>query len=189
MLLFINACFREESRTERLAHAWLDKRAYPNDVVEVQLFELDISPLDAGGPNAIEDYNRAVAASSFDHPMFDIPKQFACADEILIAAPLWNYGLPAKLHTYLELVCSQGVTFDLNGSGVYESLCRARRLTFVTTAGGLAPQPEDDHAFGYIRTLARRFWGIPQVDLVAGWGLDVVGTNVDAVLADALCGA
>lgn len=188
MLLFVNACFREESRTERLARAWLHKRAYPQEVVELQLFELDMDPLDAGGPNAIEDYNRAVAAHSFDHPMFDVPKQFAQADEIVIAAPMWNYGLPAKLHTYLELACSQGVTFDINDAGVYESLCRAQRLTFVTTAGGPAPQLEDDHAFGYIRTLAMRFWGIPQVDLVAGWSLDTYGADVDAILAAALEG-
>lgn len=186
MLLFVNACFREESRTERLARTWLGKRAYPGEVVELKLHEAEVDPLDAGGPHTIEDYNRAVATASFAHPMFDVPKQFAQADEVLIGAPLWNYGLPAKLHAYLELVCSQGVTFDLGESGGYRSLCKAQRLTFVTTAGGLEPQPEDDHAFGYIRTLARRFWHIPQVDLVAGWGLDVYGADVEAILADAL---
>ena len=186
MLLFVNACFRKESRTERLARTWLAKRAYPREVEEIRLCELDVDPLDAGGRNPIAEYCRAVDAASFEHPMFDIPKQFAQVDEVLIAAPVWNYGLPAKLHAYLELACSQGITFDLGEGGVYRSLCKARRLTFVTTAGGLEPQPEDDHAFGYIRTLARRFWHMPQVDLVAGWGLDVYGADVEAILADAL---
>ncbi len=189
MLLFVNACFREGSRTERLARAWLCERAYSDDVVEVRLSDMRVEPLDAGGMSPIGDYNRAVATASYDHPMFSIPKQFAQADEVLIAAPMWNYTLPAKLHAYLELVCSQGVTFDMGASGEYVSLCRAQRLTFVTTAGGPAPAPEDDHAFGHILTLSRSFWHIPQVDLVAGWGLDIVGADVDAILAAALAGA
>lgn len=186
MLLFVNACFRENSRTERLARAWLAKRAYEGEVVELKLGELEIAPLDVHGPNPIADYNKAVATATYDHAMFDIPKQFAQADEILIAAPIWNYAPPAKLHDYLELVCSQGVTFDIGETGDYVSLCKAKRLTYVLTAGGPAPEPADDHIFGYVRTLAQRFWHIPQVDLVAGWGMDMIGANVDAILAEAL---
>lgn len=173
MLLFVNACFREGSRTERLAREWLDERAYEGEVVELALAELDIDPLDAGGRSPIADYNEAVATATYDHPMFDIPKQFAAADEIVIAAPVWNYALPAKLHDYLELVCSQGVTFDVSETGEYVSLCRAQRLTFVVTAGGPEPEPLDDHAFGYIRTLAQCFWHIPQLDEVANWCMDM----------------
>lgn len=186
MLLFVNACLREESRTERLARAWLARRAYEGEVTEVRLAELDVRPLDAGGCTAIADYERAVATAIYDHPMFDYAHQFAQADEILIAAPIWNYAIPAKLHAYLELVCSQGVTFDLGPSGDYVSLCRAQRLTFVVTAGGPQPELADDHAFGYVRTLAQRFWHIPQIDVVAGWGIDMPNANVGAMLADAL---
>ncbi len=189
MLLFVNACFREGSRTERLARNWLSARAYVGDVVELRLGAMDVEPLDAGGVSPIGDYNRAVATASYEHPMFNIPKQFAQADEVVIAAPMWNYTLPAKLHAYLELVCSQGVTFDMGPSGEYVSLCRAQRLTFVTTAGGSAPAPADDHAFGHILTLSRSFWHIPRVDLVAGWGLDIIGADVDAILAAALADA
>ena len=186
MLLFVNACLRSESRTERLARAWLDQRNYKGEVVELALAKTNVVPLDAAGPFSIGDYSNAVATSTYDHPMFDFARQFAQADEILVAAPVWNYALPAKLHDYLELVCSQGVTFDVGSAGEYVSLCKAQRLTLVTTAGGLAPAPEDDHIFGYIRTLANRFWHIPQVDLVAAWGLDAFDANVSAILANAL---
>ena len=186
MLLFVNACLRNESRTERLARAWLRRRDYTGDVVELALAKIDVTPLDAGGPCPIDDYSKAVATANYDHPMFEFAKQFSRADEILVAAPVWNYALPAKLRDYLELVCSQGVTFDLGDPGEYTGLCKARRLTLVITAGGCAPEPQDDHAFGYIRTLANRFWHIPQVDLVAGWGLDADGADVDAILANAL---
>lgn len=188
-LLFVNACLRENSRTERLARMWLERRAYEGEVVELPLCELDAEPLDATGPNTIDAYTQSVAAADYASPLFDFAKKFAKADEVLIAAPLWNYGIPAKLHAYLELVCSQGVTFDIDQTGANVSLCHIGRLTYVTTAGGAAVDPLDDHAFGYVRTLATRFWHVPQVDCVAAWGLDGPGADVDALLAQALHGA
>ncbi len=186
MLLFVNACLRENSRTERLARMWLERRAYEGELCTVTLSELDIDPLEATGPNTIDAYLAAVASGAYDHPMFEHAKAFAQADEIMIAAPFWNYGLPALLNCYLELVCTQGLTFDVDETGAYMSLCKARRLTFVSTAGGAAPDPSDDHAFGKVRTLATRFWHIPRIEYVAAWGLDGPGADVEALLANAL---
>ena len=186
MLLFVNACLRSESRTERLARMWLERRAYEGEVVALRLTETDIGLLDAAGPNSIGDYARAVQAASYDHPMFAFAQQFTQADEVLVAAPFWNYGVPAKLHAYLELVCSQGVTFDIDEAGAYVSLVNAKRLTYVMTAGGAKVDPSDDHAFGYVRTLAKQFWHIGEVSCVATWGLDGPGADVDALLEKAL---
>lgn len=186
MLLFVNACLREDSRTERLARMWLERRAYEGGLRTVSLSELHVDPLETTGSNTIKAYSAAVAAGSYGHPMFEHAKAFAQADEILIAAPFWNYGLPALLNCYLELVCTQGLTFDVDETGAYVSLCKARRLTFVSTAGGAAPDPSDDHAFGKVRTLATRFWHIPQIEHVAAWGLDGPGADVEALLANAL---
>lgn len=186
MLLFVNACLRDGSRTERLARMWLEQCAYEGEVVELSLADLDTEPLDATGPHRISDYSQAVSAADYHSHMFDYAKQFAQADEVLIAAPFWNYSVPAKLHAYLELVCSQGVTFDINEAGEYVGLIKARRLTFVQTAGGALVDSLDDHSFGYVRTLAKRFWYIPQVECVAAWGLDGPGADVDALLNKAL---
>ena len=181
-LLFVNACMREGSRTERLARMWLERRGR-EDVVELDLGKVDVAPLDVP---RLALYNKCVAAHSFEPEMFDVAKQFAAADEILIAAPLWNYGIPAKLHDYLELVCTQGLSFDLDATGTYVSLCRAERLTYVMTAGGPEPAPEDEHAFGFVRTLATRFWHVPQIERVAAWSLDFPDVDIDAALEAAL---
>ena len=185
-LLFVNACLREGSQTERLARMWLDRRAYDGEVSELSLSKLDVDPLDAVGPSPVAAYSAGVAAGNFGHPLFSYALEFAQADEVLIAAPMWNYSVPAKLHAYLELVCSQGVTFDVDETGAYVSLCHIKALTFVTTAGGAAVDPLDDHCFGYVRTLARQFWHVPQVDCVAAWGLSAPGADVGALLAQAL---
>lgn len=180
-LLFVNCCLREGSRTERLARMWLARHGA--DVTEVSLADVEVPPLSRA---TVAAYGDAVAAGDYAAPMFDAARQFAAADEILVAAPLWNFALPARLHDYLELVCSQGVTFDVDESGVYVSLTRARRLVLVSTSGGLWPEAADDHAFGYLETLCRRFWHIGRVEKVIAEGLDAKGCDVDEALATAI---
>ena len=125
-----------------------------------------------------------MTAHDFSHPMFDFAKQFIEADEIVIAAPFWNYGIPAILHNYLELVCTQGISFDISAEGVYFSGCKAKKLVYITTAGGFIP--EVDHAFGYINTLAKEFWKIPEIKYIKADGLDVYGINVEEKIQETI---
>lgn len=176
--LFVNAAFRDGSRTLRLARHYLEGAR--DEVLEVDLDSAPYRPLDA---EALAHYNGAVAARDYADPMFDPARQFATADEIVIAAPYWNNSIPAVLHDYLELVCSQGVSFDIEPDGTYVGLCQARRLTFITTAGG--DIPTHNFAFGYLESLAREFWHIPEVACYQAEGLDQVGCDVEATLAEA----
>ncbi len=176
-VLFINAAFRDGSRTLRLAEHYL-KLYHAEDTVErLELGDETPMPLDR---TRLREYNAAVAAHSFDSDMFDYARQFTKADVVLIAAPFWNFGLPAVLSAYLELVCSQGVSFDIDEQGNYISLCRAKKLVFFTTAGGFIP--ETNCAFGFIQDLCEAFFGIGDVQCFSAEGLDVAGTDVEAVL-------
>ena len=180
-LLFVNACMREGSRTERLARAWLDRRGC--DFEEVRLAEDCVDAFDA---ESIKVYQAAVASGDFSHPMFEPAKKLACAEEIAIAAPLWNFALPARLMAYLEACCTQGISFDIGASGEYVSLAHARRLTLISTSGGAWPEAQDDHAFGYLKTLASVFWHIPEVTKIVASGLDAAGNDVETLLVSAL---
>lgn len=173
--LFVNAAFREGSRTRQLAQCYLE--GVSGNIVEVDIGSAAFPPLDAEG---IKGYNAAVKGHDFAAAFFDAAHQFAAADEIVIAAPFWNDSIPAALHNYLEHVCSQGVTFDMDESGAYYSLCKARKLVFITTAGGYIP--EGDHAFGYVASLARDFWNIPEVVCYQADGIDIIGNDKEAIL-------
>lgn len=178
-ILFINAAFREGSRTLQLAERYLAKQG--KEVKRVELGDYFPQPLDR---KRLDIYNKSVASHDFEDAIFNPAKEFATAEEIVIAAPFWNYGIPAVLHAYLELVCSQGISFDMDEKGNYHSLCKAKKLTYITTAGG--PIPENDHAFGYIADLCRVFWEIDDVKYYKAECLDVYGTDVAKALADAL---
>ena len=94
-LLFVNACSRKDSQSERLARMWLEQRGYEGEVKELRLRDENVFPLDASDPNGIDDYAAAVASKDYSHPMFGYAQEFARADEVLIAAPFWNYGILA----------------------------------------------------------------------------------------------
>lgn len=173
-VLFVNAAFREESRTLRLAEHYIGRY---EQVDRVELGDMELSPFNR---SILKEYNQAVSTHCFDAQMFELAKQFAEAEEIVIAAPFWNYGMPAVLHTYLEYVCTQGITFDMSRDGRYVSLCHAKKIVYITTAGG--PIPEKDCAFGYLETIAKAFFGAPEMVYYKADCLDVYGVDVEEKL-------
>ena len=174
-ILFINACVREGSRTKRLADHLLSKLS--GEIEEVKLDRKNAQPL-YGDTLALR--MERTAQGDFDHPIFDNAKQFKKADVVVIAAPYWDLSIPAVLKAYLESLCNIGLTFDYSDEGIPSPLCRARKLYFVTTAGGAVFS--DEYGFGYVRTLCESFFGISDFEYIKAEGLDIVGADVEATL-------
>ena len=177
MLLFVNGCVRENSRTLELARAVLAHEA--GELEELCLYPDGPEGLDAEG---LELRDGLLKRGEYDHPMLRWAKQFAQADVIVIAAPYWDLLFPAKLRAYLEAVTVGGVTFRYNEQGVPEGLCSAKRMIYVTTAGGPIIQ---NFGYEYVEALAKTFYGIADVRLVKAEGLDIWGAAPAAILEEA----
>ena len=174
-ILFINACVRAGSRTRELAQTLLSK--LPGIVQEAKLYEMSLPVLDLDG---MAKRNLADQNEDYSDPVFDAAKKFAAADIIVIAAPYWDLMFPAVLKSYLENITVSGITFRYSEQGRPESLCRAKKLYYVTTAGGFIGQ--NDFGFSYVKALAQNFCGITEVHRYAAEGLDVFGADVEAIL-------
>ena len=175
MILFINACVRECSRTKRLADRLLEKRGEPFE--EVRLGEIDFPVVDEA---FLARRDSLISRREFCDPAFALARQFAAADEIVIAAPFWDLSFPAALKQYFEQINVIGVTFGYTPEGSPMGLCRAKRLTYVTTAGGeFFPE---DFGFGYVKALAQNFYGVTDVRLIKATGLDILGADEEAIL-------
>lgn len=175
-ILFINACVRDNSRTKRLADHVLSR--LDGDVTELCLEKEDLQPLDH---DLLAERDRLSQQGSFDDPMFRYARQFAEADEIVIAAPYWEMSFPALLRTYIELISVTGVTFGYDEDGRSVGLCKAKRLIFVTTAGGPIAV---DFGFPYVKALAENFYGITENICFKAENLDVDGMDVEAILRE-----
>ena len=177
MVLCINACVREDSRTKRLTDCLLKDLQEP--VTEVRLIDIAFPKADAA---FLRRRDALIASQAFGDPLFDLARQFAAADTIVIAAPYWDLSFPAALKQYFEQINVTGVTFKYTPEGYPMALCKAQKLYYVTTAGGMF-FPEE-FGFGYIRSLAENFYGIRDCVLFKALGLDIDGADVEQILLD-----
>ncbi|MBR1438053.1 MAG: NAD(P)H-dependent oxidoreductase [Synergistaceae bacterium] len=178
MILFVNACVRPQSRTRRLAMEVLRRLSHTENVREIKPVNPPLTY------EALEHRTRLSEAGNFDDPIFEDAKIFASASQIVIAAPYWDLSFPAALKNYIEAINVVGVTFAYTEQGMPYGLCGAERLIYVTTAGG--PIVSDDYGYGYVSELSRSYWGIPETICVKAEGLDIIGADVEGILAEAV---
>ena len=178
MTLYINCCVRKESRTDRIARALLDKMG--EEYTEIFLPDLDLKPLSA---EASDKRDRLCAAGDYSDPMFDLARQFAAAERIVIAAPYWDSSFPSLLKIYLENIYVTGIVTKYLSDGSVAGLCRADELIYVTTAGGpYVP----DFSYGYLETIAKDYFGIKTTRLIKAEMLDIVGADVEGILDEVI---
>ena len=68
----------------------------------------------------------------------------------------------------------------MDKAGEYYSLCQAKKLVLIMTAGGYVP--ENDCAISYLQTLCKEFWKIEDVRYYYADGIDLVGVDVSGKL-------
>ncbi len=176
-ILFVNACVRPNSRTLELAKHVLEK--FSGEVEEVKLYEKELLPLSLKELKLREE---CAKSKDFSNDVFSLAKQFSLADVIIVVAPYWDLMFPAIVKNYFEKITVNGLTFKYGENGIPYGLCKAKRLIYVTTAGGPII-----HNFGYdyVEALAKSFYGIEKVECVKAQGLDENGADVKKIMENA----
>lgn len=174
-ILFINACVRPCSRTYSLAQKVLEK--LEGQITEVNVCKENLSPLNW---EELEKRDHLISAKDFSAPMFKYANEFAAADEIVIAAPYWDLAFPSFLRIYFEHITITGVTFKYSVDGTPIGLCKAKRIIYITTAGG--PIGNQNLGYDYIKALSDTFYGISNVLCFKAENLDIIGADVNSIL-------
>lgn len=175
-ILFINACVRESSRTLVLAKSIM--KDMKGDIIEIDLNTENIPPLNR---ELLKKREQLIGEGNINAPMLRLAKQFAEADEIVIAAPFWDLSFPSLLKIYIEQITVSGITFKYI-NGCPQGLCRAKRLIYVTTSGGTI---FSDFGYSYIKTLAKSFYGIEETLSYRAMNLDVDMITAEELLTKA----
>ncbi len=177
-ILYINACVREDSRTNILAKYLLDK--LDGNIEEVKLNNTNIAPLTA---ETLKKRDEFIYKNDFNSPVFNYAKQFKNADIVVISAPYWDLSFPALLKAYFENINVLGITFEYTKEGFPKGLCNAKKLFYITTSGG--PIVSDEFGFGYVKALSDTLYGINNVEYINAQGLDIYGADIDKILKTA----
>lgn len=176
-ILYINCAVREQSRTAELSRCVLSY--LDGSITEIKPHEMELPIPD----EAFLGKRDRLSQCGFADPIAEPAKQFAAADEIVICAPYWDLSFPAALKQYFEQINIIGLTFAYDENGRPYGLCRAKRLFYVTTAGGKIASEE--YGLGYVRALCSMFYGIGEVIGFDAQMLDIVGVDAHAELEKA----
>jgi len=107
--------------------------------------------------------------------------ELQAADTIVIAAPVYNFGPPATLKAWADLVARAGTTFQYTANGP-EGLLKGKKAYLAIATGGTPVGADYDFMSRWL-TFFLGFLGITDVTIVAADG--IMGVNGEAKIAAA----
>lgn len=90
--------------------------------------------------------------------------ELKAADVIVIGLPVYNFGVPAALKAWIDLVARAGVTFRYTEKGP-EGLLTGKRAVLAMASGGTQLDSAIDFATPYLRQVLG-FMGVTDVEVV-----------------------
>ena len=110
------------------------------------------------------------SALAFSDELVD---ELLAADEIVLVAPVYNFGVPAAMKAWIDQICRAGRTFRFTEAGP-EGLVTASRAWVVTASGGTPIGSTVDFNTNYLRAVLG-FLGVDDVRVVAAEQLQIGG--------------
>ncbi|MBV8628922.1 MAG: NAD(P)H-dependent oxidoreductase [Paraburkholderia sp.] len=109
--------------------------------------------------------------------------ELQAADIVVIAAPMYNFGVSSQLKTYFDFIARAGITFQYTANGP-EGLVKGKKVYIVAARGGkYHGTPADTHT-PYLTTFLG-FLGMTDVNFIHAEGLAMGPDVANASLASA----
>lgn len=103
------------------------------------------------------------------------------SNHIVLTTPMYNFGIPATLKAWIDLICRAGVTFQYTADGPV-GLIKGKRMDIVITTGGAPLHSPVDFVTGYLRQVLG-FIGIENINII---GADRLNVDADSSYQKAL---
>lgn len=178
-LIYINACMRAGSRTQRIATPIVEELRKRYNVETVDLTK-NLYPV--ADNYTLEDRNQGIVPP--EHVA--LAKRIAAADRIVIAAPFWDMSFPSALKVFFENMSLFGVTFDSNNKECY-GLCKAEKVMYITTRGmDIGTGDPLEQATPYIKAISH-LWGWGELMVISARNMDYsTPEEIDARVSKAI---
>ena len=165
----IDSSARKEGSTSRaLAKKLLDKIKKPND--EIIYRDLNdemvfVSGLTESGMN-IDQKDQNENHKKMFKLSDQLVKELKESDIIVISAPIYNYGPPATLKAWSDLVARVGETFRFKPNGRREGLLKNKKAYLVITSGGTKLNSNEDFLTPWLKFILN-FFGIDKIEVIS----------------------
>ena len=161
--------------TDKL-RARLETRYPEATIIERDLVKDNVPHLDQLTLKAISTKDPVAAkslreAASLSDQLID---ELMMSDLLVVASPMWNFGIPSSLKAWIDHVVRAGKTFNYAGAGE-EGLAKGKRAILVLASGGVfseGPWTSWDTVEPYLRQILG-FIGIDDVQTVRAEGMNI----------------
>ncbi|SAK99956.1 FMN-dependent NADH-azoreductase [Caballeronia ptereochthonis] len=109
--------------------------------------------------------------------------ELQAADIVVIAAPLYNFGISSQLKAYFDWIARAGITFSYTANGP-EGLVKGKKVFVVSARGGKYVGTPHDSQTPYLKSFLG-FLGMTDVDFIYAEGLSMGPEAAGAALASA----
>lgn len=105
------------------------------------------------------------------------------ADEVVLAVPMYNFGIPSSLKAYIDHIARAGVTFKYTANGAV-GLVPQKKVHVIATRGGFYARMPNDTSAQYLKDFLA-FIGLTDVEFIYAEGLAISAEQKAEALARA----
>jgi FMN-dependent NADH-azoreductase len=170
------------SNTGRVSSALLEEILEQDDEVVVTTLDLFKSDLPSVAGRNIESKYKLMTGQALDGPSRESWREiertiegFLAADVYLLTVPMWNFGIPYVLTSYIDAIVQPGYLFRYAEDGSVEPLVKGKKMICVTSRGGdysSEPMKSYDFVETYLRTIFG-FVGITDIRFFNAQPMDI----------------
>jgi FMN-dependent NADH-azoreductase len=174
-ILQINSSARSEgSQSARLAASIVDRLRAEHPDAELVVRDLARTPhpvLDEAALGALFTPAEQRTAEQAARVALDdaLIAEIQAADAVVIAAPMYNFGVPAQLKNWIDAIARAKVTFQYTENGP-EGLLKGKRVYVALARGGRHRGTAADSQVPYLKTVLA-FLGMTDVSFIYAEGL------------------
>lgn len=174
-ILQINASARgADSNSTQLANAVVKQLQTANPTADLHVLDLGQNPHPALDGTALAalftpgDQRSAVQQSrvAIDDALI---AQVQNADVLVLAVPMYNFGIPAQLKSWFDAIARAGVTFRYTENGP-EGLLKGKKVYVALARGGVYRDTPNDSQVPYLKTILG-FLGMADIEWIYAEGL------------------
>ena len=114
---------------------------------------------------------RSEAQQAVDDFSLALIEELKAADQVVLGLPMYNFGIPSQLKSWIDHVARAGITFRYTENGP-QGLLDNKPVTVLAARGGLYAGTENDTVTPYIK-LFFGFLGITDLSFVFAEGLNM----------------
>ena len=161
------------------------KQKHPADNIVVRDLAADPLPvLDGeiiaalGGNGELNERQKAAAELSLK-----LIDEIKAADYVVVAVPMYNFGISVQLKTWFDMICRAGITFSYSETGPQGHLT-GKKVLVVTTTGGAHRNTATDLALAHAQAVLS-FIGLKDITVAYAEALNMGPESQERGLSEA----